>query len=200
MAARHAVRGPFVVINADDYYGAHAYQLMFDYLSSTKDDEKARYAMVGYLLKNTVTEYGHVARGVCRVDADGFMSGIDERLKILRRGADIAYTEDDETWVTLPADAVVSMNFWGFTEGFMDVTVRDFPAILDGILRANPLKGEYQLPRTVGDMVDAGEASVKIMKTDDRWYGITYKEDRQAVAAALQALKDRGVYPEKLWR
>jgi dTDP-glucose pyrophosphorylase len=200
MAARHAVHGPFVVINADDYYGSHAFQLMFDYLSSAKNDEKARYAMVGYLLKNTVTEFGHVARGVCRTDGNGCMTGIDERVKIMRRGADIAYTEDGNTWIPLPPEAVVSMNFWGFTEGFMDITVRDFPHILDAILEANPLNGEYQLPRTVGDMIDAGEASVKIMNTLDRWYGVTYKEDRQSVVSALQALKDRGEYPEKLWR
>ncbi|MDR2609917.1 MAG: nucleotidyltransferase [Clostridiales Family XIII bacterium] len=200
MAARHAVSGPFVVINADDYYGPHAYQLMFDYLSSAKNDETARYAMVGYTLKNTVTENGHVARGICRVDADGFMAGVDERLKIMRRGAEIAYTEDDETWIPLPADAVVSMNFWGFTEGFMEIAVREFPAALDRILRTDPLRGEYQLPRTVGDMKDAGEATVKVMTTDDHWYGITYKEDRKSVVSALQALKDRGVYPDKLWR
>jgi dTDP-glucose pyrophosphorylase len=200
MAARNAVAGPAVVINADDYYGPHAYQLMFDYLSSAKNDEKARYAMVGYALKNTVTEYGHVSRGVCRIGADGFMTGVDERLKIMRRGSDIAYTEDDRTWIPLPADTTVSMNFWGFTEGFMDIAVREFPAVLDEILRANPLKGEYQLPRTVGDMISSGEASVKVMATNERWYGVTYKEDLQSVADALQALKDRGVYPDKLWR
>jgi dTDP-glucose pyrophosphorylase len=200
MAAKHKVNGPFVVINADDYYGSHAFQLMFDYLSSIRDDEKARYAMVGYMLKNTITEYGHVSRGVCRMDKEGFMTGVDERLKIMRRGADIAYTEDDSTWIPLRADDIVSMNFWGFTEGFMDVAVREFPAALDVIMRTDPLKGEYQLPRTVGDMIDADKASVKIMRTEDRWHGITYKEDRQSVVSALQALKDSGVYPDKLWR
>jgi dTDP-glucose pyrophosphorylase len=199
MAARHSVDGPAVVINADDYYGPHAYRFMFDHLSSAKNDEKCRYAMVGYALKNTVTEHGHVARGVCRVNADGFLTGIDERLKIMRRGEDIAYTEDDETWIKLPTDAIVSMNFWGFTDGFMDETVREFPNALDKILRTDPLKGEFQLPRTVGDMVDSGRATVKIMTTDDRWYGVTYREDRQSVVNNLQSLKDSGVYPDKLW-
>ncbi|MDR1068266.1 MAG: nucleotidyltransferase [Clostridiales Family XIII bacterium] len=200
MAARSLVRGPMTVINADDYYGPHAFQLLFDYLSSAKNDEKARYAMAGYVLKNTVTEYGHVARGICRIDENGYLAGIDERVKIMQRDAGIAYTEDDKTWTPLAEDSVVSMNFWGFTEGFMDILTAGFPAFLDTALRENPLKGEYFLPSVVDGLIQSGKASVKTLKTDDRWYGVTYKEDRESVVDALQSLKDKGVYPDKLWR
>jgi dTDP-glucose pyrophosphorylase len=200
MAVRGMVNGPMTVINADDYYGAHAFRILFDYLSSAKNDEKARYAMAGYVLKNTITEHGHVARGVCRVDGDDFLTNVDERLKIMRRGAEIAYTEDGETWIPLPEDAAVSMNFWGFTEGFTDILAKGFPKFLDEALKTDPLKSEYLLPRKVDELIKSGAASVKCIKTDDRWYGVTYKEDKASVVRALQALKDKGVYPDKLWR
>jgi len=200
MAARHFVSGPMAIINADDYYGSHGFQLIFDHLAAAKNDDKARYAMIGYALKNTVPARGHVARGVCRIGADGLLIGIDERPKIERRGDGIAYTEDDETWAPLPADATVSMNFWGFTEGFMDELVKGFPAFLDEALHMNPLVEEYWLPARVDALIREDLASVRCMATDDRWYGVTYKEDTDSVRSALQSMKDRGVYPDKLWR
>jgi dTDP-glucose pyrophosphorylase len=200
MTARHLVRGPFALINADDYYGPHGFQLLFDYLSTAKNDEKARYAMVGYVLKNTVTENGHVARGVCRIGENGFLNGIDERIKIERHSDGIAYTEDDKTWVPLAENATVSMNLWGFTEGFMDELETGFSLFLDEALHVNPLKGEYQLPSRVDELIQEGLASVRCIMTNDRWYGITYTEDRDSVVSALQSMKDRGIYPDKLWR
>jgi NDP-sugar pyrophosphorylase family protein len=200
LSARRLVNGPFAVINADDFYGAHAFQLMYDYLLSAADDEKARYAMAGYRLRNTLTEYGSVARGVCKVDENGYLTGVDERLKIMWRDGEIAYTEDDETWISVPMDATVSMNFWGFTEGFMAELEREFPAFLNSAIVENPLKAEYLLPREVDKLIKNGRASVKVLNTDDRWYGVTYKEDKEPVIAALQSLKDSELYPAKLWR
>ncbi|MDR1953126.1 MAG: nucleotidyltransferase [Clostridiales Family XIII bacterium] len=200
LSARRLVSGSFAVINADDFYGAHAFQLMYDCLLRAADDEKARYAMAGYRLRNTLTEYGSVARGVCKVDENGYLTGVEERLKIMWRDGGIAYTEDDETWVSVPTDATVSMNFWGFTAGFMAELEREFPAFLAGAMAENPLKAEYLLPKEVDKLIKNGRASVKVLNTDDRWYGVTYKEDKEPVIAALQSLKDSELYPAKLWR
>lgn len=200
LSAKDAVDGPFAVINADDFYGAHGFRLIYDYLLSAEDDDKGRYAMVGYFLRNTLTEHGSVARGVCEADENGYLTKVDERLKIMRRNGEIAYTEDDETWVSVPEDSVVSMNFWGFTKSFMDELTRGFPEFLKSALVENPLKSEYLLPKEADSLIKNGKATVKVLNTDDRWYGVTYKEDKAPVVAALQSLKDRGIYPEKLWR
>jgi hypothetical protein len=175
---------------------------MYDYLLTARDDATARYAMVGYQLRNTLTEYGSVARGVCRIDADGFLAGVDERLKIMWRDGRIAYTEDDATWVDVPVDSTVSMNFWGFTPSFMDELASGFPDFLSAVQagRLDSMKAEYLLPLKVDELIRSGKASVQIMNTDERWYGVTYKEDKAPVMAAFQSLKDRGAYPDKLWR
>jgi dTDP-glucose pyrophosphorylase len=199
LAARDVAGGPIAVINADDYYGTNAFQLMYDYLAAAKDDDKLRYAMIGYQLKNTLTEHGSVARGVCVVD-DGFLTKIDERLKIFWRDGSIVYTEDDEHFVSVPKDSPVSMNFWGFTESFMEELKAGFPAFLENDVPKNPLRAEYLLPKKVDELIHAGRATVKVIGTDDRWYGVTYKEDKEPTVAALQSLKDSGIYPDKLWR
>ena len=200
MSAGHLLDGPFAVINADDFYGAQAFQVMYEHLENAKDDDKFRYSMVGYRLDQTLTENGHVARGVCIIDQSGYLKNIDERLKIMWRGDKIAYTEDDKSWTDVPGDTVVSMNFWGFTMSMMDEMVRRFPAFLEDAMRTNPLKGEFLLPKTVDDLIKEGTATVKVLKSDDRWYGVTYKEDKQGVMDSLQSLKDKGIYPDKLWR
>jgi hypothetical protein len=203
LSAKKMTDGPFAVVNADDFYGSHAFQLMYDHLLRAADagtDGKERYAMVGYRLRNTLTEYGSVARGVCKVDGNDCLTGVDERRKILWRDGAIAYTEDDETWITVPTDATVSMNFWGFTERFSEELERGFPAFLNGAMAKNPLTEEYLLPKEVDRLIRAGRASVKVLYTDDRWFGVTYKEDKEPVIAALRSLKDSGLYPEKLWR
>jgi dTDP-glucose pyrophosphorylase len=203
LSAKAMTDGPFAVINADDFYGSHAFLLMYDYLLQAKEGgnaEKAQYAMVGYHLRNTLTEHGSVARGVCKVDENGYLTGVDERTKIMRRNGEIAYTEDEKTWISVPQDSTVSMNFWGFTEGFMEELQRGFPAFLNEAIAENPLKAEYLLPKEVDRLIKSGRASVRVLNTDDRWYGVTYKEDKEPVVAALQALKDAGTYPDKLWR
>lgn len=201
MSARKVVDGPFVVINADDYYGAGAFQSIFDYLSHAEDGDKYNFCMVGYNLEKTLTENGHVARGICTVDERGMLDDIVERTKIMRRGDEIQFTEDDgETWTSLPEGTTVSMNFWGFTNSFLKELEAGFPAFLDKALAENPLKGEYFLPAVVDKLIKEGRAEAKVLKSDDRWYGVTYKEDKPGVVAALQSMKDKGLYPEKLWK
>ena len=201
-ACAEKVTGPFAVINADDYYGPEAFKQIYDYLVNAADDDKYRYAMVGYLIENTVTDHGTVARGVCATK-DGYLTKIDERTKIEKRPYGAAYTEDEgQTWTDVPAGTPVSMNFWGFTPSIIDELKVKFVEFLDKVATGeeNPLKGEFFIPKVVGELLDQGKASVKVMTSQDRWYGVTYKEDKPGVMAALQALKDAGVYPETLWQ
>ncbi len=193
-----AVDGPFAVINADDYYGAEAFSLIYRYLTTHPDDEKYRYTMVGYILENTLTENGHVARGVCETDAGGFLTSITERTRIEKRENGAAYTEDDgRTWVSLHPDSTVSMNMWGFNESFLLELQRRFPAFLDRALKENPLKGEYFLPSVVQELLEEEKATVEVLKSRDRWYGVTYKEDKQMVMDAIRRMKDQGLYPQE---
>lgn len=201
LSARHLIDGPFAVINADDYYGPGAFQSIYDYLEQAKDDEKYRYCMVGYQLEKTLTENGHVARGVCEVGENDQLVDIVERTKIMYHDGGIAFTEDDgATWQSLEEGTTVSMNFWGFTESFVHEMEERFPAFLDKALVENPLKGEYFLPGVVDQLIKEEKASVKVLKSHDKWYGVTYKEDKQSVVDALQSMKDKGLYPEKLWK
>lgn len=195
------VDGPFAVINADDYYGQEAFQLIYDYLAAHEDDEKYRYTMVGYKLGNTVTDNGHVSRGICHINEQGELVSIHERTRIEKRDGGIAYTEDEgATWVEVPADTVVSMNMWGFTNSILKEIKAGFAAFLEQGLQDNPMKCEYYLPAVVSSLVEKDEASVAVLKSSDKWYGITYKEDKPFVVAAIQGLKDQGLYPEYLWK
>lgn len=202
LACRELINGPFVVINADDYYGPDAFVQIYDYLTTHKDDDVYEYCMVGYQLKNTVTENGHVARGVCELDDKGFLKKVTERTRIMHHGDSIAYTEDDgESWTPLADDTIVSMNFWGFSKSMMDELQNGLPAFLEQALAENPLKGEYFLPGVADRLVQEGKARVKVLTSHDKWYGVTYKEDKEDVRNALQAMKDKGEhYPEKLWK
>ena len=190
MSARHLVNGPFAVINADDYYGPGAFQSMYDFLEKSAEEaakEEAagtkpaqyEFCMIGYELKNTITENGHVSRGVCDVTDGGYLKDIVERTKIMRRDGGIQYTEDGESWVTLPEDTVVSMNFWGFSKDMMTEMVARFPEFLDEALKTNPLKGEYFLPGVVDTLLKEEKTRVRVLRSRDKWYGVTYKEDKQ---------------------
>lgn len=193
------IDGPFAVINADDCYGADAYRVLYNYLAAEPKNDYD-YCMVGYILENTLTENGHVARGVCTVDENRYLTGITERLRIEKKGDHTAYTEDEgKTWVTLPAGCTVSMNMFGFRKSLLDELKKRFPAFLAANIEKNPLKCEYLLPAVVGEMLGAGECTVKVLESTDRWYGVTYKEDKEKVVAAMQAMKDKGVYPKNLW-
>lgn len=200
LSAIDQVDGSFVVINADDYYGSKAYQMMYQYLTSHTDDEKYRYAMVGYILENTLTENGHVARGICSVDENGLLKEIHERTRIERRDGGAAYTEDDGvTWTEIPRGSLVSMNMWGFQRSMMEELKKGFPVFLKEQLENNPLKCEYFLPFAVDELVQKGKATVEVLKTDDRWYGVTYKQDKPVVVDAIRRMKQQGLYPENLW-
>ena len=201
LAARDLIRGPFAVINSDDYYGPEAFRLIYDFLST--QDEAAvpqRYAMVSYLLGNTVTDNGSVARGVCRVGEDGLLREVVEHTRIEKDGSDARSTLDGgETWVPLPGSTPVSMNFWGFQRSFVDEGEARFPEFLDRILAENPEKGEFYLPLLVSRLIGEGKAQVRVLPSEDKWYGVTYREDKPGVVAALADMTARGLYPENLW-
>lgn len=194
------VDGPFAVINADDYYGRDAFQKIYDYLSTHEDDDKYRYTMVGYQLENTLTENGHVSRGVCEMNENSELVSVTERTRIEKKEAGAAYTEDDGvTWIKLPKDSIVSMNMWGFTASFLQEIKNGFPAFLEEGLQTNPMKCEYYLPKVVSDLLAADKATVIVLTSADKWYGVTYKEDKPFVVAAIKNMKENGLYPEKLW-
>lgn len=193
------VEGPFAVINADDYYGRSAFASIYDYLTNSEDDEKYRYTMVGYHLQNTITEHGHVARGVCEVDEDGRLAGLTERTRIERHGDRIEYETEDGSWTALPGNTLVSMNMWGFHASILTELERRFAAFLEKGLKENPIKCEYFLPNVVGELLKENRAVVTVLESKDRWYGVTYKEDKPVVVQAMKELKEQGVYPEKLW-
>ena len=199
LAARSVVDGPFAIINADDYYGPEAYQKIYDYLASHEDSSVYEYVMVGYLIKNTVTENGTVARGVCEETGEQFLSQITERTKI-EKGPPPRFTEDDgQTWTELDENTIVSMNMWGFTRSFLDEALARFPAFLDKTLAENPLKGEYFLPSVVSQLIGEGKARVKVLRSEDKWYGVTYREDKPTVVAAIAEKTTSGLYPDNLW-
>lgn len=200
LAARHVVDDPFAVINSDDYYGPEAFRAIYDYLLSHPDGDRYEYAMVGYLLGNTVTEHGHVARGVCAEDENHYLRQVTEHTHIEKDGDHARFTEDGgATWSVLPGDAIVSMNLWGFTPSFLREAQSRFPAFLDRALAEQPEKGEYFLPSVVSQLIDEGKARVRVLRSHDRWYGVTYKEDKPTVVQAIAAMTQRGLYPEQLW-
>lgn len=199
LTCKNMVDGPFAVINADDYYGSGAFHSMYEFLEHAEDGAQYGYSMIGYLLENTLTENGHVARGVCETTEDGYLKRITERTKIMWREGEIQYTENEEDWFPVPKGTTVSMNFWGFTPSMLKEIEDRFPAFLDKALAENPMKGEFLLPLTVDQLLKENKARVKILPSADRWFGVTYKEDRESVVNALQSMKDKGLYPEKLW-
>ncbi len=195
------IDGPFAVINADDYYGASAFQMIYDFLSEIKDDSFYRYTMVGYRLKNTVTDNGYVSRGVCDIDSKQMLQGIVERTRIEKHGDGIAYSEDDgKSFTSLSEDTIVSMNMWGFTASIMEELKKRFALFMNEEVRNNPEKAEYFLPSVVDQLLVAKKATVKVLNSEDRWYGVTYKEDKEGVVNAIASMKEKGMYPTKLWR
>ena len=201
LAVRDLVDGPFAVVNADDYYGPEGYEEIYNYLLHHPDTPVMyEYAMVGYLLKNTVTENGSVARGICTETADGYLHSVVERTKIVKGELNPRFTEDDgETWHDLSCDDIVSMNLWGFQKSYLEEAWAGFPAFLDKAIAENPLKGEYYLPAVVSSLLSRHKARVKVLRSNDRWYGVTYKADKPGVMEALKDLREKGLYPENLW-
>jgi len=199
LSVKGVVDGPFAVINADDFYGKEAFQIIYDFLKNAKDDEKYRYSMVGYALGNTLTENGSVSRGVCETDENSFLTDIVERTKIIKTETGAAYTEDGENYQDISKDAIVSMNMWGFTQSFLDEVDKAFVEFFKNDVPKNPEKAECYLPFVVDGLLKENKASVKVLKSSDRWFGVTYKEDKPFVVQSVKDLKNAGTYPEKLW-
>lgn len=197
MMAAGAIEGPFAVINADDFYGADAFRVMGDFLRSVVGS-KDRYAMVGYLLKNTLSDNGTVSRGVCEADADGNLLSMNERTAIERTPAGVVY-RDDEGEHLISEDSVVSMNFFGFTPEYFDYSAAEFRKFLDANMVESKPKAEFFIPLMVNKLVHDGTATMKVLKSDAKWFGVTYKEDRPDVVAELAGLISAGQYPANLW-
>ena len=193
---RNVLHGPFAVINSDDFYGRTAFSEIYDFLS-TNSDERC-YAMVGYRVRNTVTEFGSVARGVCEVQ-NGMLVGITERTKIYQRGDHAAYTEDGEHFADLPGDTIVSMNLWGFTQPMVSELWTRLGTFFEKEVPLDPLKREFYLPSAVNGQLEEGTARVRVLPCEEVWHGVTYREDLSSVKEAIRALKAAGVYEERLW-
>lgn len=200
LAARDVIDGPFAVINADDFYGRDAFARAYAFLSSA---EKGHYAMVGYELRNTLTENGTVSRGICSVSADGLLKEVVERTKIRvseSSASDAEYTPDEgETWVPLEGGSATSMNFWCFAEDFMGEIGGYFDRFLKEEVPANPLKAECYLPTVVSGLLSTGKCDVKVLHTTEKWHGVTYKEDKPGLVEAIKKMKEEGEYPRILW-
>ncbi len=200
--AKEAIDGaPFAVINADDYYGKSAFKEIYNYLSANCDGAKYNYCMVGYELGKTVTDNGSVARGICQTDASGYLTQVVERTRIEKYEGGIHFTEDNgATWTHVAAETPVSMNMWGFTPSFLKEIEARFPEFLSVDVPKNPLKSEYFLPRTVSELLDENKATVQVLHSADKWYGVTYAADKPLVVAALQEMAQKGMYPDGLWK
>ncbi len=198
LACRDAVATPFLAINADDYYGRTAFESMAGHLGGPAAGGRPEYAMVGYRLENTLSEHGTVARGVCEATADGYLVGIRELLKIKRFADGIKHTVDDVEWLPLDPAAWTSMNFWGFTPALFGELGRRFPEFLR-TSAANILKAEFLIPEVVGALLREGLARVRILPTRERWFGVTYPQDRPLFRSAILALVEAGLYPRDLW-
>jgi NDP-sugar pyrophosphorylase family protein len=197
LMAADKINTPFAVINADDFYGAKSFQAIAEYLTSKRDSDKDTYCMVGYRLKNTLSENGQVARGVCEISGNHLLESIVERTQILRKDGKIVFRDSDDTWNSLTGEEMVSMNFWGFPESVFKHLETKFKAFILSNYQ-NP-KAEFYIPLAINELLNEGEARVKVLNTPDPWFGVTYKEDKESSVRKLNALIAEGVYPKKLW-
>lgn len=199
LCAKNVINAPFAAINADDFYGAGAFQALHEFLTS--DHPSSEHAMVGYRIENTLTENGYVSRGVCQTDDSGYLTGITERVRIEPREGGAAFTEDDgKSWSFLPSGTVVSMNFWGFNQNMMLEIEDRFAPFLRENLPVNPLKCEYFLPLIPNLLIREGKGQIRVIPTPEKWYGITYHDDLPALQNAIRTMKAAGRYPERLWK
>jgi hypothetical protein len=200
LSCRGAIDKPFGVINADDFYGPQAFAALADYLRQACDPQGGPYdySMVGYVLRNALSDHGSVARGVCTLTQDGYLESVRERTRIEKFGEAVKYSENGVDWVDIPADSTVSMNTWGFTPSIFPELEAHFPAFL-AKNAGNLLKAEYFLPEVVNDLLKTGQARVKVLPTHEKWFGVTYPQDRPVIQAAIRERIQQGIYPEKLW-
>ncbi len=195
LMAKEVINEPFAVINADDFYGRDAYFVMSEFLQGVGNEE-THYSMVGYLLKNTLSDFGSVSRGICSMDENGYLTDVVERISIERKGDKVVYMEDDRE-VEIDEDSIVSMNFWGFTPVFFSQLGRDFRKFI--IENADKLKAEFYIPLVANNLIKSGEATIKVLKSTARWFGVTYQEDKPATIEQVNKLVEQGVYPKNLW-
>lgn len=187
----------YVVLNADDYYGPEAFGHMYKHLCNVQTSGKLEYAMVGYILNNTLTDNGYVTRGVCQIE-EGYLAEIVERKQIERQDGAVRFLDNGE-WVGVAANSLVSMNMWALTPDVFTQLEKDIVDFLDNEVPLDLVKSECLIPTTIGDLIGKGEAKVKMYASHDTWQGVTYKEDKPGVMAALKSLKEDGLYPERLW-
>lgn len=198
LMAKDVIHEPFAVINGDDFYGAGAFQTMADYLNSLTTDTQTQYSLVGYHVGNTMSDHGSVSRGVCMEDENEFLVSVTECTNIQYRDGKIAYQEAENTPVFLNSETLVSMNFWGFTPEYFKQT----EALFSDFVKANSdsLKAEFYIPTAIDSLINNSKASVKVLRSDAKWFGVTYKEDKPLVIEKLAQLIKAGVYPAKLWK
>lgn len=201
MCAEKFVKTPFAVINSDDFYGRTAFSGLQKFLSEVKenDNEKYNFAMMGFVLENTLTDNGSVARGICEVDENGFLREINERTKIMKKDGETKYENENGDWITIPKGSTVSMNTWGFTPKIFEELKAGFPKFLVES-KDNILKAEYFLPSVVDRLIKENKADVKVLKCNEKWHGVTYKEDKQTVVDSIKEMIETGKYPRNLWK
>ena len=197
LACKNVVKEPFVIINADDYYGKEAFKEAYSYLTNLPSTDIMQICMVSFVLKNTLSDNGGVTRGVCKVDGHGMLADIEETHNIEKEdGKAVIHKEDGD--VFLDIDSPVSMNMWGITPEFFEILKTGFDEFLEKT-ESTDLKAEYLLPTMIGDLLNDGKLEVKVLQSHDQWFGVTYKEDKESVTAALRGLIEKGVYPSKLF-
>ena len=197
MMADGKINGPFAVINADDFYGRGAFESLADYYKDWTSERSNDYCMVGYRVANTLSEFGAVSRGVCQPDSDSFLVDVVERTHIERQQTGIVFKNEKEQFVAIPDDTFVSMNFWGFTPSFFGFLNKGFESFIQK--NAENLKAEFYIPSVVNELIKSQQATVRILHCDEKWFGMTYKEDRPIVVKSIRELIRMGVYPENLW-
>ncbi len=198
LTAEEVINEPFAVINADDFYGAHSFRVLADYLKTAQDGERvANYAMVGFVLRNTLSEFGTVARGVCHTNADGFLENVVETTNIAKDGDRATYTDDEGTVQQLSGDEIVSMNMWGFTPSIFDHLRQQFADFVQE--RGGEEKAEFYIPTVVNNLISQDVARVTVLSSQDSWFGVTYREDKPYVVDSIKSLVENDVYPEALW-
>jgi dTDP-glucose pyrophosphorylase len=198
MIAKNLVHTPFAVINSDDFYGASAFAGLQTHLANAVDTDKYDYSMMGFILENTLTDNGSVARGVCEVTENGFLKEINERTKIQKFQDQTKYEDENGNWIDLKKGSFVSMNTWGFTTSIFYELEERFPIFLENS-KSNILKAEYFLPTVVDELIKTGKANVKVLPCGEKWYGVTYKEDKETVMTAISKMMSLGIYPKSLW-
>ena len=201
LSAKEAIQGaPFAVINADDYYGPAGFRTIYDALCKAQDGEYFDYFMVGYYLKNTLSDHGGVSRGACELDAQGNLTKLTECIGIERFGDKARFPVTDESWQELDLETLVSMNLFGFTPSLLKELEKGFEVFCSRELAENPLKAEFALPTEVSRLMEEGKATVKVLSSADRWYGVTYAADKPLVVEAIRAKTEQGIYPNGLWK